>query len=92
MNTRLPVPQLMITKASRDILRKLGQRLEQHGRGSFIGPHETLGILTEEYAELIEAVRSNDYKQVERELIDIAVGCLFGVASLRTNVTNAEDA
>ena len=83
MNERIPVPKHIIAGVSKEILRKLGERLKQHGPGSFIGPHEILGIITEEYDELIDAVRDNDYGQVEKELVDIAVGCLFGVASLR---------
>lgn len=85
MNTRVKVEKFFIDVAQHDIRAKLEQRLQQHGPGSYIGPHEGLGILTEEYDELIDAVRSNDRAQVEKELIDIAVGALFGVASLRAN-------
>jgi len=39
-----------------------------------------LGIVAEEYDELLEAVRSNDRKQVMKELEDIAVACVFAFA------------
>jgi len=41
-----------------------------------------LGIITEEYYEFVEAVYSNDFNEIREEMIDIAVGCLFGVASM----------
>lgn len=59
-------------------------RVEKHGPGAYAGPHETLGILLEEVHELHDAVRSNVDEDTAKELVDIAVGCIFGVASLRT--------
>lgn len=83
MNSRILVPENVIAKVGRDVMKKLAERLVQHGPGSFIGAHEVLGILTEEWKELIDAVQANDCTQVEKELIDIAVACVFGVASSR---------
>lgn len=60
----------------------LGRKIEKHGRGAYVGPHETLGIVAEEYHELIEAVKQNDPVDVANELMDVAVACLFGVASM----------
>jgi NTP pyrophosphatase (non-canonical NTP hydrolase) len=88
MNQRVKVDRFFIDVAAHDIRTDLDRRLAQHGHGSYIGPHEALGIITEEYDELLDAVRSNDHSQVEKELIDIAVGCLFGVASLRANAVS----
>ena len=79
---RLHVAISNIEEAQSRILRKLQARLEQHGPYSYASTHEILGIIAEEYHEFVEAVQSNDSKEVESELIDIAVGCLFGVASL----------
>lgn len=61
---------------------QLGKRLEKHGRGKYASAHETLGIVAEEYDELLDAVRKNDPQLVYEELMDIAVGCIFGVASM----------
>jgi hypothetical protein len=63
------------------VAHQLGVRIAQHGPESFIGPHETLGILWEEFAELCDAVRANDRQQVRAELMDIAVAAVFGIAS-----------
>lgn len=60
----------------------IGRRIEEKGRGAFLSSHETLGIVTEENYELIEAVKGNDPVQVAEELMDIAVSCVFGVASM----------
>ena len=40
--------------------------------GPFASTHEGLGVLTEEYHELIEAIRSNDLRRVEHEAIQVA--------------------
>lgn len=60
------------------------QRGEKHGLAPY-DRHKTLGVITEEYHELISACRedTDDY-WVESELIDIAVACVYGIASLRT--------
>ena len=60
----------------------MGQRIEEKGRGAFTSNHEMLGIIAEEYHELIEAVRQNDPVDVANELSDIAVACLFSLASM----------
>lgn len=60
----------------------LGRKIEKHGRGAYSGNHETLGIIAEEYHELVEAVRQNDPVDVASELMDVAVGAIFGVASM----------
>ncbi len=65
---------------------KLNRRLHKKGYGAFVSKHEILGILTEEYKELIDAVQSEPVNggrnSVRAELLDIVVGCLFGVASI----------
>jgi NTP pyrophosphatase (non-canonical NTP hydrolase) len=67
-----------------EVNRMMFQRLNDHGPGIFVSCHETLGVITEEYAELVGAVRSNDQDAQYRELVDIAVACLFGMASIRS--------
>ena len=41
--------------------------------------HEALGIITEEYYELIEAIKNNNDVATRSELIDIAVAAIFGI-------------
>ena len=90
MNHRVDVEQEKIDVATQNVLNMLDYRLGQNGRGSYIGPHETLGMVTEEYDELKDAVRSNDPQEVEKELIDIAVACIFGIASRYQNAKAGE--
>jgi NTP pyrophosphatase (non-canonical NTP hydrolase) len=53
------------------------RRLKEKGRGAFASPHEALGVITEEYQELIEAVQSDDPEQVIFKLMDVAVAAIF---------------
>lgn len=63
---------------------ELQKRLEQKGDGIFVTPHETLGVVTEEYFELVEAIRTNDDEETVKELFDLTVASFFGVISLMT--------
>jgi len=64
---------------------KLHYRLLQKGKGIYMSSHEILGIITEEYDEYKAEVRANNAFGQEEELLDIAVGCVFGLASLLSN-------
>ena len=68
---------------------KLGYRANQKGLGSFASSHEILGIIEEEVLEFKIAVHGNltDKQKVE-ELLDIAVGALFGIASITSGGTD----
>ncbi len=58
---------------------ELRERMEKHGWGTFSSRHEILGAITEEMHELEDAVRtSKDGEEIADELMDIAVGALFG--------------
>lgn len=48
----------------------------QEKYGDFASTHEALGVIAEEYAELIEAVRSNCSEVILQEALDIAAACL----------------
>lgn len=82
MDSRLAVEDSEIAAAFACLGDSLKKRLQQHGKKSFIGPHEILGVIEEEILELKEAVRSNKRAEVISELIDVGVGAIFGVASL----------
>jgi NTP pyrophosphatase (non-canonical NTP hydrolase) len=80
------LPRIRITPAARQealdaISRTLEWRLDQKGPLSYTSSHEVLGIITEEYLELIDAVKANDRAAIIRELHDIGVAAIFGVAS-----------
>jgi hypothetical protein len=42
-----------------------------------------LGVITEEYKEFVDAVHDKSYTEMKNELIDIAVGAIFGAICLR---------
>ena len=60
---------------------KILEKLEEKGPHALVSIHEILGVVAEEYDELIDAVRSNDHKAVMSECEDIAVGAIFGLMS-----------
>lgn len=79
-------PQLsdaVLLQMTEALIVNMGRRLEEKGRGAFVSNHEMLGVITEEYHELIEAIHRNDSIDVASELSDIAVACLVSLASLR---------
>ena len=41
-----------------------------------------LGVITEEYHEVIEAIRRGDYADTRAELMDLAVACIRRVLTL----------
>lgn len=71
-----------VLRASEEILQTTSQRLLEKGAGAWLSRHEALGMIDEEYDELLEAVRDKSLGEVKKELIDIAVGCLFGIACI----------
>lgn len=85
MNERVQVDQKLIDEVVEHMAAKLLNRLAQKGRGSIISAHETLGILEEEFYELKMAVHGKVQSDVIEELLDIAVGAVFGIASLMQN-------
>ena len=58
----------------RDILEEADRAQVKYG--SFTSTHESLGVLTEEYLELIDAIRRNDPVAVRREAIQVAAVAL----------------
>lgn len=64
------------------VAEKLEFRLKQKGNKTFTSTHEILGVVAEEYAELIHAVQNNNPAEVIEELKDIAVACIFGIVSI----------
>lgn len=63
----------------------LFRRLNDKGFGAWLSRHEILGFLTEEYSEAVEAVHSKSTHDLKTELIDMAVGCIFGIACIDAN-------
>jgi len=66
---------------------KIQERLKEKGNMSFIGPHETYGIIAEEVNKLLDAIHCNSSIQVFAELLDIAVAAVLGMVSQDTLYT-----
>lgn len=80
------VNEAFVLKAVEAAGDKLNRRLRQKGRGTYASRLEILGALTEEFHELTQAMISEPIAgtkhSVREELLDIAVGCLFGIACI----------
>ncbi len=90
---RREIPNELVLKVLEVVTQSVGSRIDKHGNGAFIGPHEALGVVTEEFQELIEAVRSNVADRVVEEWLDVIVSGVWAVASMASispvNVTDA---
>ena len=71
-----------------DFIKKLFERLEQKGYGTFSSKHEILGILKEEMNEVEDAVHQNNNEELEQELLDVAVGCIFGYVCIKNKTVD----
>ena len=67
---------IVINKLQKEVARRLNEK----GKGSFASRHEILGIIAEEYHELVGAVESKSLTDVEDELFDLAVGAVISAA------------
>jgi len=85
---REPIVSVSIDEALNQLKLHLEYRLKQKGNGTFKSTHEILGVVAEEYHELIDAVKSNEKSFVYEELMDIAVAAVFGAACLIQNATD----
>jgi hypothetical protein len=85
---RKQLSESQIEKAVELTIDKLNYRLTQKGAGTFASRHEILGVITEEYNELVGASHGKDHGRIVDELLDIAVGCIFAVACLNENTVD----
>lgn len=61
--------------------------LAKNGSGAWVSQHELLGEITEEYTELIGAIKDShgnplELMAVKKELLDITTAALFGLACI----------
>ena len=80
INQREPINKNKIEQAFAVVRDRLYEQLEKKGPGAWNSSHEILGIITEEYHELVDAVKNND--GIKDELIDVALCCVFGIACI----------
>lgn len=88
---RLSIPEECVKRSMEELERNIKRRLEEKGRGSFASSHEILGIITEEYQELIQEItKHGEWKRVNvcNELMDIAVACVFGAACIEAGAVD----
>lgn len=80
---RLYVSEDDLQTGIRILEQSLNKRIGEKGSGAFVGKHEILGIITEEYHELVEVIK-NDTNQEEfsNELMDIIIAAIWGYISL----------
>ncbi len=71
-----------------ELINALEARLQEKGNLVFDSPHEILGVVTEEYHELVEAVRQGAAKRIDDELLDVAVAAVFGHISVKKGWLN----
>ena len=74
-----------IRVAHSKVLTKLRMRLQEKGAGAWLSRHELLGIIVEEYDELIDAVHGKSLIEVKKELEDLGVSCTFAIACIDSN-------
>ena len=69
-------------RASQSVIRKMNERVDEKGNGLFVDKHQIYGIVAEELKELMDALHANDIEGMKRELKDIAVAAIWGIASI----------
>ncbi len=79
-----------LDRATSEIGNGVARRLDEKGWGAFAGPHETFGVIAEEFnKELLDALQLNSVVDFRKELIAIAVACIVGLASELPKDTSA---
>jgi NTP pyrophosphatase (non-canonical NTP hydrolase) len=76
------ISRVAIMSALKQIAEHTEEELEKKGYGTYASIHEVLGVVTEEYIEMSEAVHKNDHTALKEELLDIATACHFAIACL----------
>ena len=74
-----------VKKSLKNLEKRIKEKLEEKGNGSFVSSHEILGVIEEELLELKGAIHSNlEIMDVREELYDVAIGALFGATCIES--------
>jgi hypothetical protein len=73
-----------ITQALQNVADALRIRLTIKGRKCYISLHEVDGVLDQEIRQFKNEVQKNDRNVARLKLVDAAISCIFGIASLST--------
>ena len=80
---RLIVADSIVTAKLVELRYTMQTRLEEKGDGTFASSHEIYGVLAEEMAEFLQAIQQHKTPhELKAELMDIAVGAVFGIACI----------
>lgn len=90
MIQRNQLSDVEILKSIKMVSEKIDVRLIEKHRGAYVGNHETYGSLAEEFKELLDAMQADDNMGFYAELVDIAVACILGMASMYANKKRGE--
>jgi len=84
MNKRVLIGDFAVDNAFADTKDLMDLMLQRKGRHTFASKHEALGLIEEERHELVCAIHENKplAHDVRKELLDIAVVCIFAVACI----------
>ena len=83
MRTKISEEQLY--EVSNKATQKIQELMKRKGNGAFISSQEILGCLTQELNHLTKQSYEGTMETFEKELWDIALGALFGIASIKVN-------
>lgn len=73
-----------IVEAGQIIENNIIKNMDKKGNHSFASIHEILGVITEEYYELIEAIKENNHEKILEELMDVGTVAQFGIACIKS--------
>lgn len=90
MKQSVEVTEAHISEALTMLGMNLRRRLLEKGRDSFVNAREILGTTQLEVRELEQAVQIKEPQRIIEELLDVAVGCVFGVASMRAHARTSD--
>lgn len=80
---RPQIPVTAIEKAKTQVEKNLMLRLKEKGFGAWLSRHEILGLVVEEgQKEVVDVVHSGTAVELKKELSDLAVACIFGIACI----------
>lgn len=79
---RVPVEKISRGAVIEMIREEWEKEISKKGPGIFVSSHELRGVLDEEVEEVREAVHKNDRASLRKELRDVIVACLHGIASI----------
>ena len=89
-NKRSQINPKLVNDALSLVRTKMHKRLDQMGWGTFSSTYEILGTINGEVAEFADAIRSGTPTEIENELSNIAMACIFGIACIEAGTVDGE--